>query len=142
MRVSFIGVSAALIFGSTAQAATLTADQGEIFVNRGSGYKVVREPVEVSAGDQVMAKPKSMGQVIFGDGCIMKVAPVSIFTVPSTSPCRRSSAHVETGGSLKDEPMPERPVVENRGDLRLFLGVAGTAAVLVLLPHKDKGASP
>lgn len=140
MRVSLglIALSSALIFGTSVLAATVASEQGEVFVNRGSGYKPVTQPTQVAAGDQVMVKPKGSGRVVFPDGCTVNVSPGVVFTIAAKSPCQRSGRHIETVGS----PMPEQQVPDDGGDVLPFLGVVAVPVGFVLLPNKDRAASP
>jgi hypothetical protein len=144
MRTSPIlrAAGAALIVSSSAQAATVTVERGEVLINRGKGFTSVSQPTEAAPGDQVMAKPRGSGRIAFADGCTVTVAPGTVLTIAPKSPCERTGSHSETGGSLKDAPLHEEPAAAaNRDDL-LFLAVVGVAAGFVLLPTKDKAASP
>jgi hypothetical protein len=130
------------MLGASAQAATVTVERGEVLVSRGKGFVLVTKPTEVVSGDQIMARPKGSGRIAFEDGCIATVVPGVVFTVASASPCQRSGSHIETGGSLKDGPTPEQRLVDDRRDVLPFLAVLGVAAGFVLLPTKDRAASP
>jgi hypothetical protein len=140
MRISLkvITFGSALIFATSALAATVASERGEVLVNRGSGYKLVTQPTPVAVGDQVMVKPKSSGRVTFPDGCTMMVAPGAIFTISAKSPCERAGGHIETVGSLPPKKDPQ----ESGNDVVPFLTVVGVPVGMMLLPQKDKAASP
>jgi len=76
------------IYPIAAQAATLNDIKGGIFVSQGAGYHAARTPVQLNAGDSVLANPGSSAKVVFGDGCTVAVQPGMVFTVPETSPCK------------------------------------------------------
>ena len=139
MRIAsrLLSLGSAVIFATSALAATVTRDQGEVFLNRGSGYKPVTQPMEASVGDQVMVKPKGQARVVFPDGCSVLVSLGMVFTIGSKSPCEQKGRHIETAASLP----PEKQAPDGSGDV-LFLSVVGVSAGLILLPSKDKGASP
>ena len=127
----------AVIFANSALAATVTRDQGEVFLNRGSGYKAVTQSAEASVGDQIMVKPKGQARVVFPDGCSVLVSVGMVFTIGAKSPCEQKGRHIETAASLP----PEKQAPGGSGDV-LFLSVAGVSAGLMLLPSSDKAASP
>jgi len=138
MSVKTMTLCSALVFATSAVAATITPERGEVLVNRGSGYKLVTQPTQVAAGDQVMVKPKGSGRVVFPDGCSVLVAPGAVLTIAATSPCVRAGSHVETAASLPPNKDPQ----QTGNDALPFLTVAGVAAGMTLLPQKDKAASP
>ena len=143
MRGPAILVALSAVFISTvAFAATVTPERGEVLLNRGEGYRLVKEATEVVAGNQLIANPHGKGQVVFADGCVLKVEPGVVVTIPDQSPCTRQGQQVETGGSLKDDPIPEQ-----RDDRRYLLkgliigGVVG-GAILLFDKDKDNPSSP
>jgi len=140
MRISLglIALGSALVFGTSALAATVTSEQGEVLVNRGSGYKPVTRPTQVTAGNQVMVRPKGRGRVVFPDGCTVNVSPGVVFTIAAKSPCQPSGSHIETVGS----PVQGPKVQNDGGDVLPFLAVVGVPVGMMLLPAKDKAASP
>jgi len=136
---SFVAFGVAFVFGSAALAATVTPEQGEILVNSGSGFKPVKQALEVSPGDQVMARPKSAGRVVYSEGCVVRVSPGMVLTIAAKPPCTRSAQHVETQASM---PPPGPQAQSSGSDAALFLSVVAVPTGMVLLPTKDKAASP
>jgi hypothetical protein len=133
-----IALGSAVILGTSANAATVTPEKGELLVNRGTGYKPVKQPTEAAAGDRVMARPKSSGRIEYPEGCVVKVSPGTVFTVVAKSPCAPGGLHIETAASPPGQPPP--PAGGN--DVLPFLGVLSVPVGMMLLPQKDKGASP
>ena len=129
----------ALLLGTAALAATVAPEQGEILVNSGSGFKPIKQTIEVSAGDQIMAKPRSTGRVIYSEDCIVRVSPGMVLTIAADKPCKRSAQHIETQAS-----MPPAPQAQASGaDTALFVGVVAVPTGMALLSiNKDKAASP
>ena len=101
MRISLglFAFAVTILIATGAVAATVTTEQGEVLVNRGTGFKPAAQPMEVSAGDQVMAKPEGRGNVVYPDGCIVNVVPGVVFTIADKSPCQRRGSHIETAAS-------------------------------------------
>jgi hypothetical protein len=142
MRLSprLVAFGVTLVFGTAASAATVTSEQGEILVNSGSGFRAIKQTLEVSAGDQVMAKPKSAGRVVYAEGCVVRVSPGMVLTIAPNPPCTRTAQHIETQASM---PPSGPPQGQNSGSDALFLGVVAVPTGMVLLSaNKDKAASP
>lgn len=132
-----LAFSSAVILAASAHAATITPDQGDVLVNRGAGYKPLKQPMEAAVGDQVMVKPKSQARVVFPDGCTVLVSPGMVFTIAAKSPCDPKGGHIETAASLP--PVKQAQGGDNDAP---FFAVVGVSVGMMLLPHKDKAASP
>ena len=140
MRIS-LGLCAfavTIIVVTGAVAATVTAEQGEVLVNRGTGFKPATQPMEVSAGDQVMVKPKGRGHVVYPDGCTVKVAPGAVFTVGDKSPCERRGSHIETAASTP----PAVNAQTNESYVIPSLLAAGVPIAIMQLRDNQRSASP
>jgi len=136
---ALIALLTAVSFITSASAATVIAEQGQVLVNQGDGYKLLAQPTVVQPGAQVMANPRGAGRVEFQDGCVVKVEPGVVLTVEAQSPCKPRGSHVETGGSLKDGP---QPAPERRSwDLLIIPGVVGVIGACAAWCD-DRAASP
>jgi len=82
-------VSAMALVGS-AFAATVTATQGQVLINRGSGYESLVGSTEANPGDTVVANPGGAAQIMYDDGCAVAVQPGSVYSVLEKSPCKTS----------------------------------------------------
>jgi hypothetical protein len=139
MRISpgLFAFAVTVIAATSAAAATVTTEQGEVLVNRGTGFKPATQPMEVSSGDQVMVKPKGRGHVVFPDGCTVKVAPGAVFTVGDKSPCERRGSHIETASST--------PSAANAADESYVIPsllAAGVPIAIIQLRDNLRSASP
>lgn len=86
-------------------AATLEGIQGDVSLNRGTGFqKIVAVPV-LQVGDVIMAAPNAKATIVYSENCRLHVTPGVVVSVQAKPPCVQG-AHVETGGSLKDGPAP------------------------------------
>lgn len=90
MRTVFrVAVAAiAIVVSSSAFAAQVEPTQGEVLINRGSGFKTLQGPTTADAGDQVVANPGGGALITFADGCKITVEPGAVATIPATSPCK------------------------------------------------------
>ncbi|QBQ47213.1 hypothetical protein [Brevundimonas naejangsanensis] len=70
---------------SKAPVARVSADDGQVMVDRGGGFVAAGSKTFVSAGDQV--RLASSGDMVFADGCSVQVAAKEAFTVAAASPC-------------------------------------------------------
>ena len=142
VRPSLVAIATGLVIfqGGPAQAATLAPEKGQVLLNKGDGFQLATGPTEVAVGAQVVANPESKARITFADGCTVDIRPGSVFIVAKQSPCERSGALIETGGSLKDAPRVE----EERSLTPVIVmgGAAAAAGAILLLTGKDKGASP
>ena len=142
MFSALVALSIVLV-ATSAQAATVTAEKGQVLLNQGNGYKLVTQPTEAAPGHLVIANPGASARIAYPDGCSVRVQPGSVFAVAALSPCERSGSHAETGGSLKEGPMPEEVREEERPIIPLIIGGAAIAAgTVLLLRDTDKSASP
>jgi hypothetical protein len=118
-----IGLSV-VAFSAAASAATVQVKSGEVFIDRGSGYKSVPGSAAAKAGDVVMVLAGGSGEVVYDDGCRQAVDVGAVVTVGETSPCAAL-----TTGSV---------------DYTLVVGgvvVAGGVAAAIALSGSDGGAS-
>jgi hypothetical protein len=85
-------VAALSIFaGPPALAATVHAFDGHVSINRGDGFTHVAGDSTVHPGDLVMAGAHGGAEIVYDDGCRMKVDPGSVIRVSDTSPCQFGS---------------------------------------------------
>jgi hypothetical protein len=114
----------ALLTGTSAIAASVEVVQGQVSLNRGSGYAKVSGITQANAGDVVMASPNGRARVAYGTGCMLEVEPGMVVTVPQDQLCQ--------SGFL------------GQGATGYVLGGMAVAAgaTAVILVAKDKSASP
>lgn len=120
MAVS-VGLTGAAVAG-----AKLSAVQGSIMVNNGAGFQAVDGISTLKAGDRVLVNAKSSGQLVFPDGCSVKLRP-GLITIGATSPCKVKAQG--DGGSLV-------------GPLVGLATVAGIGGVLYAVEESNKKTSP
>jgi hypothetical protein len=86
---AIVGLVASLAASGGAQATLLHNIQGDVRVNRGSGYVVVRGITRVSTGDTVMVDAHGKARLLYPDGCDEEVQAGSATTVNDRGGWRR-----------------------------------------------------
>ena len=121
-------------------ATTVTAEQGQVLLNTGQGYRLVQGSTNVNPGDMIVVNPGGLARIIYDDGCVREVRPPTVTAISSQSPCQ-----------LKQGPPQDDPPGESQGGTggisttHVVLGTAalvggGVAALLYF--GKLKPASP
>jgi hypothetical protein len=123
-RSTAFGCVMACVFstGAAALAASLDAVQGEVLVNRGAGYQVVRGPTSLKPGDSVIVNPGSSAQITYADGCSVPVEMGSVKTVGEQSPCVTQGTGPQGPGGLNATTLAIGAVAVG--------GIAGAAVLL------------
>jgi hypothetical protein len=121
-------LSAALL-STSSLAATISATQGQVLVNQGSGYQQVVGSVDVGSGATIVVNPGGSAQIVYPDGCAVAVQPGSVYTISPQSPCLAQGGQTTTG--VNGTTLALGAVV-----------VGGGVAALLLLNSSDKSASP
>jgi hypothetical protein len=98
-------VAALLAIGSSVQAATVTAVQGQVLVNSGQGYRLVDGTTHLDAGGTVVANPGAVAHVSYPGGCQVTVEPGSVYLIAAKSPCQ-SGEPTQTAGGLGEKAAP------------------------------------
>jgi len=78
-------------FGQSSSAATVEPGTGNLWINRGQGFKPVSAPVNSKAGDSIMVGPGGNATVVYDDGCKVPVQPSVVTTIAPLSPCAAGS---------------------------------------------------
>ena len=130
----------------SAQGATL---EGNLSVNRGSGFVPTSAGASLKPGDSVMAKPGASGVIVYSAQCRVPVDAGNIHVVSAESPCSRSAEWTPPSGlggcSLKGDSSGCR--VEERPDHthHLLIGAAvvgaGVGVYFLVKDDDDKPSS-
>jgi hypothetical protein len=122
-------------------ATTVTAEQGQVLLNTGQGYRLVQGSTNVNAGDMIVVNPGGMARITYDDGCVTEVRPPAGTAISSQSPCQQQKQ-----GSSQDAPQGEPQAgIGGISTTHVLLGTAlvgGGLAAWYLLSHKGKPASP
>ena len=127
-------VAATLAFGGAVHAAepvSLVDVQGSVLVNNGQGFKSVTKPVALRAGDRVLVRQGSTASVDYGAGCRMQLNVGVPATIPTSSPCVKSTA---ADLPVKAAPAPAvAPTVQGIawGEFLLGLAIGGLAGYFI-----------
>ena len=111
----------ALWAGPCAFAASVTAEQGQVLLNTGQGYRLVQGSTKVNPGDMVVVNPGGMARITYDDGCVTEVRPPAVTAISAQSPCQLKQ---QNQGSPQEEPQG------GTGGLTTTHVVLGTAAIV------------
>jgi hypothetical protein len=116
---------------------------GQVLVNRGRGYRVVKGPMELKPGYSVIANPGGSAVVSYTDGCNVAVAAGSVVAVAAGSPCAADVTHsFHTPGAASDGaqvPAPGGWDGATVGVAALGLGAVIGAAALIAGGSEKRG---
>ncbi len=98
-----LAVLAIMAVPVAAHSATVQPLSGGVFVNQGAGFKPVGGPTKVSVGDRVITRNGGSAEIIYDDGCRMRVETGSITTIGGAA----------GAGSLKDHLTEASPCAAN-----------------------------
>lgn len=107
-RATWMVAAAAIAMGSiAAEAATVTAESGEVFVNAGTGYAPLAGAVDAKVGTQVLLRKDAVAQIAYGDSCTVKLGSGRVWQVAAKVPCEAGVSFIDLSkpmgvGSLKD----------------------------------------
>jgi hypothetical protein len=130
----------ALWAGPCAFATTVTAEQGQVLLNTGQGYRLVQGSTSVNPGDMIVVNPGGMARITYDDGCVTEVRPPAVTAISTQSPCQQQKQ-----SSPQDEPQGEHGGIGGISTTHVLLGTAlvgGGVAAWLLLSGKLKPASP
>jgi len=119
-------------------ATTLTAEQGQVLLNTGQGYRLVQGSTNVNPGDMIVVNPGGMARITYDDGCVTEVRPPAVTAISTQSPCQQQ----------KQSSPQNEPQGESQGGISTTHVVLGTAALVgagvaaLLYFGKLKPASP
>jgi hypothetical protein len=121
---------------ATARAATLDGIQGQVLVNRGGGYKRVRGPMVLKAGDSVVANSAGSAIVSYDDGCNVAVKSGAVVTIAAgPSPCAVQVGFKAPAG-LTGSPGAPQPGGED-GTTLAALAVGGAIGATAFFLSRD-----
>ncbi len=106
-----------LFLGPAVLAATVQPVEGDVLINRGSGYEPVSGPTQAKVGDSVMASPGGSARVVYDDQCSVAVKPGRVVAIAPEPPCKKMASFDPDGtrmnaglapGKAFHEPPPRR----------------------------------
>lgn len=115
----------AMLIAASANAATVAPLEDKVAVNRGGGFKTIKQTVEVQPGTRVMTGPTGRATIAYGDACVVTIEPGQLVTVPAKPPCEAApfdaTVYYVAGG---------------------LIVAGGVGAAAILLSDDDNPASP
>jgi hypothetical protein len=129
----------ALWAGPCAFATSVTAEQGQVLLNTGQGYRLVQGSTNVNPGDMIVVNPGGMARITYDDGCVTDVRPPAVTAISAQSPCELKQ---------QKQSSPQDDSQGDHGGITTTHVVLGTAAIVgagvaaLLYFGKLKPASP
>jgi hypothetical protein len=84
---AIVAFVAAIAVDGASFAATVTATQGQVMINRGQGYQLLVGSSDVDPGATVVVNPGGSARVVYPDGCAVTVEPLVVHAINAESPC-------------------------------------------------------
>jgi hypothetical protein len=126
--------------GPCAFATTVTAEQGQVLLNSGQGYRLVQGSTNVNPGDMIVVNPGGMARITYDDGCVTEVRPPAVTAISTQSPCQQKQSSPQ--GEPQGEPQSGMGGISTTHVLLGTALVGGGVAAWLLLSGKLKPASP
>lgn len=118
-----------ILAGSASSFAATVTPNGDVYIDRGTGYQQVPGPIEAKAGDIVMAMAGGTATISYENGCMQTVSVGAVAVISEIPPC---------AGETTSTPPGE--------DYTLIIGgvavAGGVAAAIALSGDDDPPASP
>jgi hypothetical protein len=137
-------LSALAIGASSTLAATVVPTNGQVRVNQGSGFKDIKVPTAVQAGDIVAVAFGGNANISYSAKCLVPVNPGQIVTISKQDPCVVTGAMEQTQATLPPPPLPFVPLVGGLtpGGIAGTLIVGGVVAGTFAVGYGSKSSSP
>jgi hypothetical protein len=89
MRWAVASIAITLSFAQSlaASAAVIEGIQGKVSLNSGSGFRGITGNGSARPGDRVFASPGGSAEIVYEDGCRVRVEPGTVVKVYAKSPC-------------------------------------------------------
>jgi hypothetical protein len=85
--LALVALVSGVAFSVPSLAATVEPE-GQVSINRGSGFQPVKGVVQANVGDSVMASPNGSARIVYSDDCSIPVVPGAVITIAAESPCK------------------------------------------------------
>ena len=142
---SVVAAIAALAIGaSSAFAATVIPTNGQVKINQGSGFKDIKVPTAVQAGDIVTVALGGNANISYSAKCLVPVNPGQVVTISKHEPCVVSGSMEQTQANLPPAPPPVVPLVGGLtpGGVTGTLLFGGVVAGTIIVGNGSKSSSP
>jgi len=120
----------------------VTAEQGQVLLNTGQGYRLVQGSTNVNPGDMIVVNPGGVARITYDDGCVTEVRPPAVTAVSAQSPCQQQQKQGAAQGDPQGEPQGGIGGISTTHVVLGTVLVGGGVAAWLLLSGKHKPASP
>ncbi len=120
----FVLIICVMAPGTAANAALLNGIEGNVRVNKVSGFRTVTGATNVAPGDRVTVRGEGQALVQFDNGCVGRIAANQTVTIPTDPPC-------EPGAGADNTPL-----------ILGGLAVAGGVGIIIAVANDDDDPPP
>ncbi len=133
-----------LFLGPAVLVAIVQPVEGDVLINRGSGYEPVSGPTQAKVGDTVMARPGGSARVVYSGQCSVAVKPGHVVVIASEPPCKKTAAFDPYGTRMNVGVAPGEGVAEHHWVPYAAVGAWAVVAGLCIgdVICDDHAASP
>ncbi len=161
MRIAVLAIVAVAFFPAQALAVKVAPMSGEVRVNTGQGFELIKIPTEVAPGTKIMVSPEGSAFITYAKDCVVAAASAAVTIVQDQPQCfdfpepmHFSPAVVEADdqhGSQKTKIIKRKPKPPETADQCLWdhdlliiggLVVGGAVLAAAALSGNDHPASP
>lgn len=142
-KITVITVCALLHGMSSASAAMISRQAGDVLVNEGQGYLPVRSEAVVAPGGRILVQPGGLAVITYDASCSIRVGP-GFWMVQSARPCRHGEATIDFTQRMNQQTPPADPPGVNPlivGGV-IVAGAVGVGLIVANQNNKDRPASP
>ena len=136
-RISCLA-AAIVLLSVPATAATVGSQSGELMINSGTGFQLVRSSAEVASGAQILVRDGT-AVISYSSTCSVRVGPGRVWTVAPAAPCSSGVAMVDMTTAMYQQAPP--PPVDTT-TLALIGGGALIAGGVIYFATKDDDKAP
>ena len=98
-KMSSAALSVLVISAMAAHAATVSKQNGSVFINAGAGFVELKSAADVSAGQQVLVQPGGIASIAYAGNCTVRVGS-GVWLVQPTAPCKAPNRNNASKGRI------------------------------------------
>ncbi len=153
MRISSILLFAGLLVIGTvhAQAASVTPQIGNVYVNTGNGFELITSQTKAITGMKILIRSGGTAIINYDDGCAVRIGSGRVWEIAAKTPCADGNNYIDmaalTGrqGAEGDVvPSPETPP-PGIDTTTLIIGgavIAGGVGIAIAVSNNDDDPPP
>lgn len=136
-----VTLAALIVTSLAANAATVSKQNGAVFVNSGTGFVELKSPAEVAAGQQVLVQPGGRATIAYAGNCTVRVGS-GVWLVQPNAPCSNGATEIDFTNRMNQATPPGPPPPPDGAVIAGTLLIGGGIAAAIILGQQDNGSSP